>query len=215
MPMAANYPFKIILASASPRRREILRQAGIKFVCVPSHIPEHPPIRGEAPSDYAIRLATEKAQSIVSKAIENTLILAADTIVCVDGEVLGKPRSSREARRMLELLSGRTHHVVTGMAICDGKTQRTQCWSESTRVRFVRMHREEIQAYIRSGEPFDKAGAYAIQGKAGKFVERIDGCFYNVMGLPIASVCRRLNLLAANRVRSGARSKRGLPGKQK
>jgi septum formation protein len=215
MCIAVKYPFKIILASTSPRRKEILRQAGIKFVCVPSHIPEHPPIRGEDPSDYAIRLATEKAKSILFKAKENNVILAADTIVCVDGEVLGKPRSSREARRILEMLSGRTHLVVTGVAICDGKTQRIQCWSESTRVRFVRMHREEIQAYIRSGEPFDKAGAYAVQGKAGKFVERIDGCFYNVMGLPIASVYRRLNLLAASRIRSGVRSKRGLPGKQK
>jgi septum formation protein len=189
-------PFRVILASSSPRRREILRNAGISFRSVPSEVHEPPPRPGERRSSYAIRLAREKARSVISKAPSNAVILAADTIVCVGREILGKPRSKSEARRMLRLLSDRSHWVITGVVLVSRATGQSIHWSERTRVTFSRLSERDIEAYTNSREPFDKAGAYAVQGRASKFVTRIEGCYFNVMGLPISSVCRELRKLA-------------------
>lgn len=192
-------PFTLVLASASPRRQALLRNAGLRFRAVPSGIKEHPPRPGERRAAYAIRLATEKARSIISRVGDNAVILAADTIVCIGGKVLGKPKSALEARQMLRLLSGRTHSVITGVVMLDCRNHRSVQWSERTLVRFAQLSELDISEYIRSGEPFDKAGAYAVQGKAGKFVARIEGCYFNVMGLPIGRVYREFQKMGLKR----------------
>jgi nucleoside triphosphate pyrophosphatase len=191
--------FEIILASSSPRRRQILRNAGIRFRSVPGDVVEGPRHPGERRSAYAMRLALQKARSVVADVPPKAVILAADTIVCVGGRILGKPRSRGEARRMLRLLSGRSHWVVTGVALICPAAHQTLHWSECTRVTFSRLSEKNIEAYLDSGEPFDKAGAYAVQGLASKFVTRIEGCYFNVMGLPIASVSRALRRIAEDR----------------
>ena len=192
-------PIRLILASGSPRRREILRLAGIPFKVLSSDIAEGPARVGENPSAYARRLAREKADSIRGSAPSDAVILAADTIVCVGRSILGKPRSSPDARRMLRQLSGRAHCVITGVALLDKKTGELVVWSEQTRVIFRRLSEHEIRAYLKTGEPFDKAGAYAAQGRAAQFILRIEGCFFNVVGLPLASVCQRLDWLSRRR----------------
>jgi septum formation protein len=176
----------VILASASPRRREILRRAGIAFRARPAQVDERRK-RGEQPADYAVRIARAKA---AAAARPGEMVLGADTIVVVGGRILGKPRDKREAARMLRLLSGRAHRVLTG--ICLLRDGRVRAEVVSTRVWFRRLSDAEIAAYVATGEPLDKAGAYAIQGRASKFVERIEGCYFNVMGLPVARVWRLL-----------------------
>ncbi|MBZ5534419.1 MAG: Maf family protein [Acidobacteriia bacterium] len=191
--------FEVVLASSSPRRRQILRNAGIRFRTKASHVVEGPRRVRERRSAYAIRLAMEKARSVVAGVSPGVVILAADTIVCVGGRILGKPSSRGEARRMLRLLSGRSHWVITGVALICPDTRQSFRWSERTRVTFSRLSKKNIEAYIDSGEPFDKAGAYAVQGLASKFVTRIEGCYFNVMGLPIASVSRELKRISEGR----------------
>ncbi|MBZ5554317.1 MAG: Maf family protein [Acidobacteriia bacterium] len=192
---------EIILASSSPRRRQILRNAGIRFRSMPGEVVEGPRRSGERRSAYAIRLALKKARSVVADVSPDAVILAADTIVCVGGKILGKPRSRGEARRMLRLLSGRSHWVITGVALICHATHRSLRWSERTRVTFSPLSETDIESYIDSGEPFDKAGAYAVQGLASKFVTRIEGCYFNVMGLPVASVSEALRRIAAGRLK--------------
>jgi septum formation protein len=177
----------LVLASKSPRREQILRDAGIAFAVRPGDVPEERDPR-ESPGDYVRRLAAQKAFAVPIFAGE--VVLGADTVVVVDGLVLEKPRDSPDAVRMLGLLSGREHEVITGICL-RGETGKIVD-AATTRVRFVPLPREEIEAYVASGEPMDKAGAYAIQGLASKFIDRIEGCYFNVVGLPVPLVYRHL-----------------------
>jgi nucleoside triphosphate pyrophosphatase len=179
----------LILASASPRRRELLTQAGLKFTVAAANLNENL-LPDEAAAAYVRRLAEEKAQSVwnahqSSDTLDDPLmVLGADTCVVCDGHILGKPADTTDARRMLELLSGRTHAVLTGLAVIGGgKIVRDV---EITQVTFNQLNDREIAQYIANGEPLDKAGAYAIQGYAARWIPRIEGCYFNVMGLPIA-----------------------------
>ncbi len=173
----------IVLASQSSRRQEILAQAGLPFVVRVAGIAE---VRGagEEPGHYVLRLAREKAAAVPSSPDE--FVLAADTIVVADGAVLEKPESEAGAARMLHALAGREHVVWTGVCLRHGAQEWTAV--EQTRVRFGPMSGDEIAGYAASGEPMDKAGAYAIQGLASKFITGIDGCYFNVVGLPVARV---------------------------
>jgi septum formation protein len=212
----------LILASASPRRRELLTQAGFVFQVHPAHIPEDL-IPDEDPIAYVTRLAREKAQAVFDEltaasrnveklipvkgtgfspyrkqtestwalALEEFLpralcVLGADTTVTLDDQILGKPENPADAARMLRLLSGRTHRVITGVAVVSEAS--TEVAAEVTSVRFLTLTDEEIAAYIATGEPMDKAGAYAIQGRAARWIPRIEGDYFNVVGLPIALV---------------------------
>jgi septum formation protein len=176
----------LILASASPRRRELLAQAGYPFTVEASSIDEtrRP---GEEAIQFATRLAREKAGEILRRhASQPVLVLGADTVVVCDGEIMGKPANAADAERMLRLLAGRTHHVVTGVAaVWDGGAEVA---AEVTQVTMNTLSSEEIAAYVAGGEPMDKAGAYAIQGFAGRWIPRIHGCYFNVVGLPLALV---------------------------
>jgi len=182
---------EIVLASASPRRREILTAAGIPFRVRVAGIEEQP-APAEAPEAYARRLAREKAAAVA--ATESGIILAADTVVVIDQHILEKPADESDARRMLGLLSGREHEVITAIVLRNGADEIVD--AARTRVRFLPLTSEEIAAYAASGEPIDKAGAYAIQGLASRFIESIDGCYFNVVGLPISVVYRHLRNLA-------------------
>lgn len=177
---------ELILASASPRRRELLTVAGFRFTVRSRPVPETR-AAGESGEQYVRRLAREKAEAAWEARDE--IVLGADTTVVVEDHVLEKPRDAEEARAMLRLLSGRTHAVITG--ICLRHAGGAFVDAESTRVHFVELSEREIGEYAASGEPMDKAGAYAIQGLASKFVDRIEGCYFNVMGLPLALVYRR------------------------
>jgi septum formation protein len=180
----------LILASQSPRRRELLTTAGIPFTVRVRSVEE---VRApdETPEAYVRRLAREKAEAAVEGAAE--IVLGADTIVVLDGDVLEKPSNATDAFRMLTLLSGREHTVITG--ICLRHARGAVVDAETTRVRFARMDYREIEDYVATREPMDKAGAYAIQGLGSKFVERIEGCYFNVMGLPLALLYRHLKTL--------------------
>ena len=232
----------LVLASASPRRRELLTQAGFSFQVHPAHIPEDP-LPGEDPIAYVTRLAREKAQAVFhqlisepaksaessalfpgttsqaaeklnalkghdfSRAVNATkqaralapegtqlqplAVLGADTTVTLDNHILGKPLDPADAARMLRLLSGRTHVVITGVAVVTAET--TETAAEATSVRFLTLSDDEIAAYIATGEPMDKAGAYAIQGRAARWIPRIEGCYFNVVGLPITLVSSLLD----------------------
>lgn len=177
----------VILASQSPRRRELLANAGIPCEVRPAGIEERP-LAGETPEQYVARLAREKAEAV--EAGEEEFVLAADTTVVADGQILEKPHSVEDAERMLRLLHGRDHVVMTGVCL----RHKGRYWTavESTRVWFIPLRDEEISAYARSGEPLDKAGGYAIQGLASRFAERIEGCYFNVVGLPVSRVYRML-----------------------
>ena len=185
----------LILASASPRRQELLRNAGIPFTVEPADIDEAP-LAGESPRNCAERLAREKALAIFQNWPQDP-VLGADTIVMVDDAMLGKPRDEDDAARMLRLLSGRTHAVITGVCLVGptasrqfpaaGKTK-TQTASETTLVTMCEISDNEIREYIATGEPMDKAGAYAIQGLASRWIPRIEGDYSNVVGLPVALV---------------------------
>jgi septum formation protein len=177
----------LILASKSPRRREILANAGLAFEVRVADVPEAR-LDHESAFDYVRRLAREKAEALVRGA--GDIVLGADTVVAVDGLVLEKPENAADAASMLETLSGRGHEVVTGICLAwDGDPVVD---AETTRVYFAPMTGPEIEGYVASGEPMDKAGAYAIQGLASKFVERIEGDYFNVVGLPVARVYRHL-----------------------
>jgi septum formation protein len=178
----------LILASASPRRAEILRNAGIAFEVRPAHIAEerNPAETAEA---YVRRLAGEKARAVEPE--PGRIVLAADTTVRLEGRILEKPSSPEEAFQMLMALNGQTHEVLTGICLRRGAHVVVDC--ESTRVRFLPVSPAALRAYADSGEPMDKAGAYAIQGLASRFIDRIEGCYFNVVGLPVSLVWRRLS----------------------
>jgi septum formation protein len=185
---------KLILASASARRAEILRDAGIPFSVVSSAVDEtaYP---GESAQDLVQRLATAKAELVAARAVGPAVVIAADTEVTLDGHIFGKPRSSDDARRMLEKLSGRTHAVLTGVALIRLPDAERVNFVESTLVQFSALSPEEISRYLASGEQHDKAGAYGIQGRAGRFISRIEGCYFNVVGLPLARLQHALTAL--------------------
>jgi septum formation protein len=212
----------LVLASASPRRQELLRNAGIRFSVQPADIVETP-LEGELPKAYAERLAKEKALTI-SQQRPQEYVLGADTIVVIDSKILGKPRNAEDAARMLRMLSGQQHEVITGVCLARGKnsvlssrfpvlrsnslddpssnpnlnrssnTSSSFCdvRSESTRVFMTEISDREIADYIGTGEPMDKAGAYAIQGVASRWISRIEGDYFNVVGLPVYLVHRML-----------------------
>jgi len=177
----------LVLASQSPRRAEILRNAGIPFTVRPAAVDETP-LDGEKPENYVRRLAERKALAI--PAAPGEIILGADTTVVLDGEMLGKPADAADARRMLSRLSDRRHEVLTGIAIRRA-SQLIRDWTVSF-VWFAPLSEREIDDYVASGEPMDKAGAYAIQGLASKFIQKVEGCYFNVVGLPIALVWQYL-----------------------
>ena len=180
---------RIILASASPRRAELLRAAGIDFDVRPADIDEA--IRpGEAPGDYVSRLAEAKARTVHERD-GNQTVLAADTAVVVDGQILGKPMDEADAKRMLRMIGGRTHEVLTAVSLFHpGEIVDTRI--DATTVEFAELSDAAIEWYVSSGEPMDKAGAYAVQGLASRFVTRVEGSYSNVVGLPIALVYQML-----------------------
>ena len=182
----------MILASQSPRRIELMREAGFDTRVIPANIDETA-LPDEGPFDLVERLARTKAAAVAKEhAKEGEPVVAADTIVALDGELLGKPADEADARRMLHALSGKTHQVATGVCIVrDGSAE---SFVDITDVTFYELTHDEIDAYVATGEPMDKAGAYGIQGRHGRMlVEKIDGDFYNVVGLPIAKVVRALS----------------------
>ncbi len=189
MPAARTIISMLVLASASPRRAELLRNAGIQFEVQPAHIDETP-LASEDAKACAERLARQKALA-VAHLRPGDVVLGADTVVVVDGQILGKPVDAADAARMLRLLSGREHRVITGVClVVDG-----QCAvaSETTSVTMVVLTAEEIADYVATGEPLDKAGAYAIQGRASRWIPRIEGDYGNVVGLPVALVYRMMS----------------------
>ena len=196
---------KLILASVSPRRIGILKAAGIDFDILPTSLPERQK-KGESAREFVSRMATEKAEAALALLRQSCAfpILGADTVVVVGRQTLGKPASPQEARRMLRLLSGRQHKVLTGLCLLypamrpfPQLSKLDVQWARdvqvaSTTVKFCLLTREEIEQYVATGEPLDKAGAYAIQGMASKYVEWIRGCYFNVVGLPISLLYRML-----------------------
>jgi septum formation protein len=185
---------KLILASSSPRRAEILRQAGIAFEVFAAPVDEAR-LASESPTVYVRRLAEAKARAVAGDDAATRApawVIGADTVVLIDGLVLGKPASAVEARSMLESLSGRTHEVLTGIAVLRLPEGAAQVEQESTKVTIAPLSEEEIEDYIATGEPFGKAGAYAIQGRAGRFVTRVEGCYFNIVGLPLGRLYRML-----------------------
>lgn len=183
----------LILASASPRRAELLRNAGLEFRVVPADVPEELSPR-EDPVAYVERLACSKAQTIAARFSGDT-VLGADTTVVIEGHILEKPRDLEDARRMLRQLGGRTHEVTTGICVVDSGKSVVE--HETTLVRMDVISDAEIERYVASGEPMDKAGAYAIQGIASRWASRIEGCYFNVVGLPVPRVYRILRSLGA------------------
>jgi septum formation protein len=192
-----------VLASASPRRQELLKNAGIDFVVRASDIPEIP-IPGESPRVFAERMAREKARAVRAFAFaddrrpktDGRVILAADTVVAVNAEILGKPENAADAARMLRLLSNKTHEVITAVCLLGQSFEDVR--SETTAVHFTATSDAEIAEYVASGEPMDKAGAYAIQGPASRWISKIEGDYYNVVGLPVDLVWRMLRERGVN-----------------
>jgi septum formation protein len=188
---------KIILASSSPRRAEILRNAGIAFEIRSTQVDETS-FPGEAVQTMVARLAEMKARAAAAQlnpGMSDCIVVGADTTVELGGEILGKPRDSAQAREMLAKLSGRTHHVLTGIFLlrCPGHVARAAV--ENSAVTFAALNEEELKSYVASGEPLGKAGAYAIQGFAGRFIPKIEGCYFNVVGLPLARLYALLHEL--------------------
>ena len=184
----------IILASASPRRKEIMQKYSYEIEVIPSNC-EETVQDGLSPGQTARSLAEQKAKD-VARSHPDDIVIGADTIVALDGEILGKPSSRDDAKKALQKLSGKTHEVITGVAIISGTEQ--EVYSAVTKVKFYPISDEEIDEYIRTGEPMDKAGSYGIQGKGGLFVEKIDGDYENVVGLPTASLSRKLKRFTNN-----------------
>ena len=185
----------LILASASPRRRELLEQIGLTFEVETADIDETPRL-AEEPVAYVKRLAEHKAAAVFARHTDRArmIVLGADTTVVVDGQILGKPEDEADAARMLRLLSGRVHRVITGVALITA-TAPPMVAAEITEVEFAPLSESQIAAYIATGEPMGKAGAYAIQGRAARFIPRVDGCYFNVVGLPLARVTAMLAVL--------------------
>jgi septum formation protein len=188
----------LVLASASPRRRALLAELGVAFEVLPSDVPEQPR-PGESPGAFAVRVAHEKGREVAGRRPDRW-VLAADTVVVLDGEILGKPRDRDDARRMLLALSASVHHVLTAVALLAPSTAAGEELLIESEVTFRRLTGAEIETYLDSGEPFDKAGAYAIQGGAADFVTTVAGSYTNVVGLPLEelrALLRRHGLLAA------------------
>jgi septum formation protein len=179
---------RIILASASPRRAELLRQIGLQFDIAPGDVTERPH-PGEAPPDYITRIARAKVIA-AARTRDQGLVIGADTVVVLNGQLLGKPVDQADAGRMLRQLSGKWHAVMTGVALYEIETRREVADYDKTLVKFAKLSQEEIEWYVQTGEPLDKAGAYGIQGRGGLFVEEIAGNYHNVVGLPIPLVYR-------------------------
>jgi len=175
---------KIILASNSPRRRELLTQIGLSFIVAPADVDERI-MPGELPEPYAVRVALDKARVAAKRAGEG-IVIAADTIVVIGDSILGKPADARDAEGMLALLAGKEHCVVTGLAVMDAATARSVTRISVTKVWFRDLTDREIAAYVGTGEPLDKAGAYGIQERGALLVEKIEGCYSNVVGLPLS-----------------------------
>ena len=185
---------KLILASSSPRRAEILANAGLPFSVLSSAVDESP-YPGETPAALVQRLANAKADLVTARAVGPAIILAADTVVVLDDKILGKPSSIEDARHMLQQLGGRTHSVLTGVALVRLPDGERRQFIESTLVHFRPITDEELSSYLATEEPYDKAGAYAIQGQAGRYIPRIEGCYFNVVGLPLSRVLNELKTL--------------------
>jgi len=212
---------RLILASSSPRRREILQAAGFEFEVVPTSVVEER-LPGESPELFVCRMATEKAEAALDRVAHQSAapiilpILGADTVVVLGAETLGKPASAEDARRMLRLLSGKQHRVLTGLCLLappqTWPSPLSELWREvqvaSTTVQFSKLTEQEIEEYVASGEPFDKAGGYAIQGLASKYVEGIQGCYFNVVGLPISLLYQMLKRLDPDTAMEPARNQR-------
>ncbi len=183
---------KIILASASPRRKQLLEQIGINFEVIPGQINEDEIIDSDPLQNIQL-LALLKAQEVANKGY-NGIIIGADTQVLIDGEIIGKPRDREDAKSILLKLSGREHIVITGVALLDTKSKTSETWVEETKVKFRKLMIDEIEEYLDTGEYAGKAGAYGIQGRAAAFVERIEGCYFNVVGLPLAKLSVKLRM---------------------
>jgi septum formation protein len=192
-PLSQKFPY-IILASQSPRRAELLRQIGIEFKIRPGEI-EEPGIVDRSSADAVKDIALTKARA-VAKTVDKGLVIAADTTVVIDRQAIGKPENDAHAIEILRRLSGNVHEVITGVALIDLDRACEMVWAEKTTVYFRRLRESEILDYVRSGDASDKAGAYGIQGGAAAFVERVEGCYFNVVGLPLASLVERLWQLA-------------------
>jgi len=178
---------RLFLASKSPRRRALLRQMGIPFRVLISNAYES--VASRSPRRFAIRVAERKVMAVAPK-VNSGVILGVDTIVRLGHRIMGKPASRADARRMLQALSGRTHEVISGVCLVRKPGGRKLLAAETTKVKFRRLSRREIEDYLLTREPYDKAGAYAIQGRAGFFIERIEGDYFNVVGLPVALMLR-------------------------
>ena len=182
----------LILASASPRRRELLEGLGLELTICPAKGEEHP-VPGLSGGETALRLSRAKCLEIASQAREDDVVIAADTVVCLDDQILGKPADEEDAARMLRALSGRDHRVFTGVTVARGDKVLSDY--EETAVHFRPLTEREIAAYIATGEPMDKAGAYGIQGRASLFVRAIEGDYFNVVGLPLCKLGQMLKEL--------------------
>jgi septum formation protein len=192
------HPPILILASASPRRQELLRSAGISFEIIPSDVDEEWG-EGETPEDYVVRLARLKAVK-VGEEHKTRWVLAADTVVVIDGRILGKPRDRREAEGMLKMLSDREHRVITGYCLLQTCSEKNRQGRVVSRVRFKKLSPDEVRWYLDTGEPFDKAGAYAIQGKAAFMVKEVQGSYTNVVGLPLCEIVEALREMGVGRM---------------
>ena len=184
---------KLILASASPRRRRLMKQIGLTFQVMPGEVDEDE-IFSSDPLENIQAVALLKARDVAAR-VEDGIVVGADTQILIDGETMGKPADEADAARMLSRLSGRTHKVITGVALVDAGTGLEKTWVETTLVFFRELSESEISAYVHTGEPMGKAGAYGIQGRAAAFVERIEGCYFNVVGLPLAELSQNLRKL--------------------
>jgi septum formation protein len=185
---------KLILASSSLQRAEILANAGLPFSVLSSAVDESP-YPGEVPTALVQRLANAKADLVTARAVAPAIVLAADTVIVLDDKILGKPGTLENARHMLRQLSGRTHSVLTGVALIRLPDGERRQFIESTLVHFRPITEEELSSYLATEEPYDKAGSYAIQGQAGRYIPRIEGCYFNVVGLPLSRVLTELESL--------------------
>ena len=186
---------KLILASNSPRRRELLEQIGVEFEVIPSNAEEK--VTKQEPSEVVEELSRQKAEDIAAS-VEDGIVLGADTVVCQDGQIMGKPKDEADAKQMLQKLQGEEHSVYTGVTILvkeNGAVQHVQTFSQETKVYVYEMTDEEIDRYIATGEPMDKAGAYGIQGRFAAYVDGIEGDYNNVVGLPVSAVWQELKEL--------------------
>ena len=195
--MSYNYGMKrIILASASPRRVELLEKIGLRFKVEPSNYEEDMHSELE-PHEFARKISLEKAEAVASKH-KNAIVIAADTIIVFGSKILGKPHTENEARKMLETINGKSHSVITGFSIMDTGKNKTISKSVETKIHIRKLTPAEIDAYVKSKEPLDKAGAYAIQGLGAVFVERIEGDYFNVIGLPLSALTKALKEFGIN-----------------